>query len=600
MSDANATQAVDAGRRLTRGDWAVLVGLCALLDLPIVFSDRTLVAHETIHCCNVREMLQAREWVVPTCGGFPWLERPPLPQWMTAAVVASGGDWDAAWSYRLAAALASLGCVALTAWMAAVGFGRAIGLLSGAMTATMYEFSRYAVGTESDIFLTLVTTSAIALFVRIEFVEDHRTDRRGFFGGRPWASAAFFVVLGSTNIAKGLFFGTLHVLMPVGAFLLFAGDRSRMRRYVWFWGWLAFVAVSAAWPAAMAVRYPAVMEIWIRDYPGRLSGGYVGEPVWYYALHLPTALLPWTAVAAAGLVATRREASAHRDGLPRFVWCWAVLPPLVLSIPQGKHHHYLLECLPAWGMLAALGCVRLRDWWRAFTDRRWTLAIPAAIATGGVAAVLLLQSKIRGGPAAPVVLASACVVAVFGAWFASRMRNGWAGAAVLLGGAVAGLLASDAYRTTHFDAYADDMVFVERVKAAVGEGEAIRVIADDHPLNPSWLLFHLGRRAVLEYDCTFALRAVEGVPMHIVAHEYDSWSFRKLGRLEVVARSRQSHHQLGPEDRLTLFRLTPGPAADRSGVRADDIPPGRSRAKPQATPRLHPVGEAGAAGRSDN
>ena len=39
----------------------------------------------------------------------------------------------------------------------------------------------------------------------------------------------------------------------------------------------------------------------------------------------------------------------------QFLWCWAIIPIFVLSLPHRKHHHYLVPSLAPWAILAALG-----------------------------------------------------------------------------------------------------------------------------------------------------------------------------------------------------------------------------------------------------
>src|SRR5438105_2638891 len=138
-------------------------------------------------------------------------------------------------------------------------------------------------------------------------------------------------------------------------FLIWNGDLRRITYYLWFWGWLAFVAVAVAWPLAAYSRYPDVVDLWLFDHVGRLDGAYqaISEPFWYYLKVLPSEIAPWTLVIPIGLWLTRARALHTRYSPERFLWCWAILTPLVFSIPSGKHHHYLLHCLAPWAVLAA-------------------------------------------------------------------------------------------------------------------------------------------------------------------------------------------------------------------------------------------------------
>ena len=64
---------------------------------------------------------------------------------------------------------------------------------------------------------------AAAAFVSLEFTGRREAPPgRDLLRPRPWTMLAFFVLLGMTNLAKGLLFGTAMVLLPIGGYLLFA------------------------------------------------------------------------------------------------------------------------------------------------------------------------------------------------------------------------------------------------------------------------------------------------------------------------------------------------------------------------------------------
>jgi 4-amino-4-deoxy-L-arabinose transferase-like glycosyltransferase len=155
-------------RRLRKSDVLLLVLFCTLLYGFLMVDRRVLNPHETVHCQNVREMLRDGDWIIPHYGGRPWLERPPLPHWLTAASVALFND-SGEWCYRLSCALAAVFLVLLVASTAAMWYGRGIGLLSGAALTTMLDFKHYATAPECDMLLNLLVTTAMCLFARLEF-----------------------------------------------------------------------------------------------------------------------------------------------------------------------------------------------------------------------------------------------------------------------------------------------------------------------------------------------------------------------------------------------------------------------------------------------
>lgn len=498
-------------QRLRGVDYALLGGLCLVLFGFALIDGRVLTTHETAHCQNVREMLADGDWIIPKYGGRPWLERPPLPHWITGALVQLSGQPEREWPYRLGPLLMGTVTVWLVAWVAGLWFGRAVGLLGGAILATMREFTVYATGPEADIFLCTLVTAALALFVRVEFSGETHPDER-LLGRRPWTVLAFFVMLALTNLAKGLIFGTLFVLVPAVGFLVWNGDRLAWRRYFWLWGWLTFVVVALAWPTAALLRYPDVVDLWLSDYAGRLHQNYMRQPPWYYLTHWPWVVFPWTVPALAGLWLTRGRALRQRRAPERFLWCWALLPIAFFSIPQGKHHHYLLQCLAPWAVLAALGTVKVWEFVRA-----------------------------------PECAASTWAV---------MLRDGRRAAGVLFTVLIVLNLAADGYRTRFLDRYRADSAFLREAQTLAPSGAPIFVVGDHHPLNASWFLFYLGAQASFLHNQTFALdERIEAREVYLISRFQDWRSLTFYGAVQALLQSEYTKGEQSPAERWTLFRL---------------------------------------------
>src|SRR5205085_3102892 len=116
---------------LRPADLTLLSLLCLGLFGFTMVENQVLTTHEAVHCQNVREMWTSHDWIIPTYGGRPWLERPPLPHWATGAFVALVGQPAQAWTYRGASVLAGMLIVLMTAWMASLWYGRGMGMLAG-------------------------------------------------------------------------------------------------------------------------------------------------------------------------------------------------------------------------------------------------------------------------------------------------------------------------------------------------------------------------------------------------------------------------------------------------------------------------------------
>ncbi len=540
---------------LCRMDRLLLAGYCLLLFSFDLVSQRSLTIHESVHCVNIREMLADGDWIIPHYGGRPWLERPPLPFWLTAPVVRCLGDNTVA--YRLGPLLVACGCVLLVAGMAARWYGRGVGVLSGLILATIREFAHYATAPECDMFLCGVVTLALALFVRLEFhLRPAVHESGGLMGRRPWALLGFFSCLGLANLVKGLCFGDLLVVLPVAGYLLLGPGRwALLRRYVWLPGWLAFLVIGSAWPVAAWLRYPDIVELWNSDYAGRLTDGYMGEPAWYYAVNLPYILLPWSPVAVLGLASTRAGVRGQGRTPERLLWVWALAPLLLLSIPQGKHHHYLLSALTPWAILSAVGLVRLWQW---LPRQRWLhTPWPALVAVALPGEVLLaLSARYLGGLAdwQPALLLGWPVLVIAGWWTACQpdlQRAGLALFALL----VPAYWLGHAFASMRDDTYAEDRRFVVQVRQQLPAQASLLVVnGDDGPLSASWMLFYLEGRAQLLHNPTFLLGQLPRAPIYLIARQDLGVQLSWYGQTECVLSSRRSRDERTSQERYALYR----------------------------------------------
>lgn len=569
---------------LSRRDVLILIAYCTLLFGVATISGRPLTLHECVLPQTARSMFADRDFVIPKINGQPadrvttsmpvepWLESPPLPQWFTVAVATPFGRCDTEGIVRIGPMLVATYVALLTAWMASLWFGRSLGLLSGLVLSTTLEFTRYGWLAEDEIYLTGIVTTVIALFVKLEFgmpVAEQNFDpnRSGFvaffdmlLGRRSLWLVAFFFALGATNLVKGLIFGTVIASIPLGGFLILGWQPRRLAKYIWMWGALIFLGVMLAWPLAAYSRYPDAFDVWHFDLFGRLKGTYkeINEPAWYYALNLLWMLLPWTFVIPLGLMATRTTAWRDRTSPERFLWCWALLVPIVLSIPGGKHHHYMLHALAPWAILGAIGLRELRSLVPLWP--RW-LTHPATNAAGyGLSAGIIataFRHKLPGPDWLPLALA---VVVAVGTGLLARSvldRFSWRAGAVAFAILFVCYTGGHFYAARHIDSNRHDVAFLKSVRQRV-ESERLPILIDmsANSFHGMMGLFYMPDDAILLHNLSF-LGATEitapevfVVAMESLKDEIDEWG--DVAALETslrIPRARTSR------DRLTLFRL---------------------------------------------
>jgi 4-amino-4-deoxy-L-arabinose transferase-like glycosyltransferase len=503
---------MDVGKRSFWRDvgWVGLLGL--ILFGFAGFSGRPLTMHEARLPQTSREMLWNHEWLLPTSGGRPWLERPPLPHWLVIGAMKIFGHDDRVWIVRLPSAIMGVVTVLLTVFIATRWFGRGVGIVSGCVLATSLKFYQYASLAEDDIFLAAIVAAAAALFTQAELSPLKRIKWFGFFSNRSWLIWLFFAVLGLSNLAKGPLLGILILGAPVGIYLWIRAGVERsiqpVFRFTWLWGWILLIALTAAWPLWAYRHVPDVLDNWKYDYLGRWSGVYsaINEPWWYYPPKLALGLLPWTPICLFGMwIAWKNRSNAGYQ----WVLCWAMVPLVLLSIPKGKHDHYLVPFLAPYAILAAVGLIEIGK------QLRWDCRALIAI-------ILLIGISYCVGEAA----------------FAART-----------------------------DHTVDDTAFLMRCRTEVPANVSLYI---DGKLGPPGNLdffriqFYSRPDAVLLHNLTFLRdERITARVVDVIARQRDEKILSQFGTIKVMDQSPKSHDLDGPTGRFTLYQLTFNPSLPR-------------------------------------
>lgn len=560
MNDIAHGQSLDRPTGLRRTDIVLLVLVCVLLMGWGAVCERPLSMHEARLPQLSREIVLGQsDWLLPLSGGRPWLERPPLPHWLTAGSMLLFGQTEVAWVARLPAALAGTSIVLLGAWMAGVWFGRGFGVLSGVVLATTYELYTYASLAEDDIYLAAVAVAAMALFVKAE--KSGRKDA-SWLGGRGWAVVLFFLLLGLTNLAKGPLVGAVPLVATIGVYELWNRDGAALRRYLWPWGILLFIALTLAWPLYAMEHYPEVWDNWRYDYAGRADTGHDGsfeKPFWYYLSVLPMILAPWIWASVWGLFVTARRAWTVRGSPERLLWCWACVGLVVLSLPARKHHHYFLPVVVPWAILAAHGLVALRpllfagrgpDWLRRPLTGALLLGLPGAVA------LFFFRHKIAGPAFVPFLLGGTWIVCVWLFYAGCRRHSERLVMAAVVAGYIVAAGWIQACVVSRDQETVAQLQFLADVRAAVPAGELLTVSAQGTSLDFFRLQFYLPGKTVLLHNLSF-LRSdrIASPRAYVVARRRDVAQLERLGNVEMVLQSQRTYREKSPEDRFALFRV---------------------------------------------
>ncbi|MDZ4686975.1 MAG: glycosyltransferase family 39 protein [Planctomycetaceae bacterium] len=531
-----------------RPEWSVIAVAVLVFGLCLG-SNRTLTDHEALLAGSARQMVESGDWLVLRIGDRTWIEKPPLPYWLAAGSAIAFGTFNE-WTMRLPSAIVGVVVVLLVMRLATRLFGPTVGLLSGLIQATCVYQAAYARLAESDVLLQAFVLGAIVVFQERETRRDELSPRT-----QSWLRLAFWVLIGLTNLSKGIAFGAVLVLLTCGGALIVRGDWRGWKRWWSPLGMTLAVMIAVAWPLAVVWREPTAWVVWSEHSVGRAAGtlGYT-KPFWYYLTTWPTQLLPWTPFLLIATPASWRRARNEPHGPDRFVWWWALSQPAVLSLSSGKHHHYLIYALPALTPIMALGLIQFRQWIRDARQPllRWTWS-PVLTAVAWIAGgtfVALLMPSLRAEVLVVSTLLAFCGAAVS---YAVRHRRGSLAWTAMFAGIICGHVYAQLDALPRRDPSLADKEFLL---------EAEQLADPDAPLVATGCqeiarhLFYAHRPMVGIWNpADVPRRLPDADTIYVITRGYAVEELAAWGHVEQIAQSRFTRRERNPQDRYTLFRV---------------------------------------------
>jgi 4-amino-4-deoxy-L-arabinose transferase-like glycosyltransferase len=391
--------------------FAALAILCAWL-LPGTLGHEPWKQDETYTFGIIQHMLDTGDLVVPTNAGQPFVEKPPLYDWVAAGLAWMLGRYlplhDAA---RLASALFAALTVYYTARVArrAVAASnwfdlRVIGTL--ALFAGTLVVVKHVHDMMTDV--ALMAGAALGFCGLFELVLVHLRDDAGWAPGFAApsrrrhailsAAAMFGAGVGVSLLAKGLFVPLVFGATTVAVLVLYPACRNRS-----FAGALGVAALVCApfaliWPVCFYLRSEALFKVWLWDNNvGRFFGFSVAELgsenesrlfVLRTVLSVGFPVVPLAVAALAG--GAWRRWRDPRVALPAI---FAGIGFAVLQSSATVRELYILPFIAPLALLAMQGVERLP--WRLHAS--WDIA--SRVVFGGVGALAWIVWSIIGSPA---------------------------------------------------------------------------------------------------------------------------------------------------------------------------------------------------------
>lgn len=413
--------------------------IAAALALPLLVLGSPLIEVDDARYAEVpRAMAASGDWIQPSLNAMPYIEKPPLWYWLSAASIKTFGLSEAA--ARLPMLLLALlgvgGIFWLGSWLYSPSIGRTAALATA--TAGLWLFLVHNLTLDLPVSVFLLWTTALILRV-LEKPADAK-----------WAAPAAWVAAALAFLSKGL----ISVLFPVLWTAVMIGLFPRWRRpalkLLSPLGLLLAALLAAPWFFAVQARRPDFFHTFFieQHFQRYLTPKYSrGAPWWFYLAVLPGGLLPWTAPFLSGLMKTVRRPFADAHATALALWVIGVIAFFTTS--HSKLATYALPVVPHAALLAALALEDGPPKWSRHLCRALGTLLLLASAVGVILYVRLpvLSLPPIGADAALLRRIAALASAMFAAlgiaqvYAPSAKRPAFA---LGLGGALAGLFALSA------------------------------------------------------------------------------------------------------------------------------------------------------------
>jgi 4-amino-4-deoxy-L-arabinose transferase-like glycosyltransferase len=388
---------MEGARERTGGERTLFAALLLLAAVAVFEPAGSGLAEpdETRYAEIPREMLAARDLVVPRLNGLPYFEKPPLLYWANAAALRIFGQTPRA--ARLPTRLAGLGTAVL---LVLAGRRRREGLASAILLlASPIGFLLARTNLTDGMLTFFFTATLLAARAAIERRE----------AGRAWLGLA--ALTGAASAGAFLTKGLIALALP-GAILfvwcLATGRLPALAALIASPAPLVFVLLAAPWLVLLERKHPGFLQFFfVHEHFQRFATGAARRtgPVTYFVPVFLLGFLPGLAFFAASVRRAWRRADS---GFFFFVWFAVVF--VFFSMSQSKLPPYIFPAIPAAALLAGGAAASNRRPWIAQALLATTLA--AALVAHPVARAFLMEARLQA------LIAPGLAILVVASWAA--------------------------------------------------------------------------------------------------------------------------------------------------------------------------------------
>jgi 4-amino-4-deoxy-L-arabinose transferase-like glycosyltransferase len=319
-----------------------LLGVVCFLIFVVNIGGYDLMSSDEPRYAEVsREMMINHNWIIPHLDNHIYYEKPPLYFAVSAWFSAPIGKMTVT-SARLPIILLASLLIGIFSYFVGKKLGKKIGLLSGAILATTYNFFWFAIRVNLDTPLIFCTT--ISLLLLYDEMDSPKA---------TWRSYLAFILMGLGTLIKSPI-----ALLPILIIIIYAflsKKKSDLKRIGWLRGSLVYIIVVASWvAAAFYMEGYHYFKVTVLDQIVGYSTGAEGHPnpIYYYLYLFPIIALPWSIFVIPAFINLFKKRKELPD-LVRFSLIWFMAAFLIFSLVGSKRDVYLLQLFPAFALLVA-------------------------------------------------------------------------------------------------------------------------------------------------------------------------------------------------------------------------------------------------------
>lgn len=343
-------------------DRLLLIFAAVLVCLPPILIEHGAGIREAVHAQSLREMIHTGNWLVPTIGGLPWLESPPLTQWLAYVAAKAFGISDLLNAVRLAGLLPLVLATLWTASFAASCSGRRTGILAGFALLTTLGVAENVWHGGNVIWLIAAGSGFMKLLASLE----RRLHAGSLWPGPSNASGRaraigivstmfVFVLLGLATMIAGPTAAFVAILLPASGHVLLRRGLSLKLSNPWVAGWILTAVIAAAWPIATSSLFANTPGTSLHTFRSHPDAQHSLSQLW----RLAQMSFPWLPLVILGQWSIRHDAFAGNYSRERLLACWSISIPLAVLLLVPSNMSLALAAAGAWSVSAAIGVERL-------------------------------------------------------------------------------------------------------------------------------------------------------------------------------------------------------------------------------------------------